>query len=147
MHDALHVADSISAHGDVCQNCFRLKQIWVKSPGEVLLQQHGKVMDEMTLKHSLCSHEHEGRSDGHNRAISLEDELICLQKHQQEMSATMEKVLCSLVEQQKLLTKEEEAQHLKQQQEITKLKAQVTELEEKNQILLEEKRQLIEVRH
>lgn len=138
-------ADSLSARGDVmCQNCFRLKQIWVKSPRDALLQQHEKVMEEMTLKRSLCSCEPEGKSDL-NRATSLEGELVCLQKmikHQQEMSAMVEKTLCSLVEQQKL----SEMQQFEQKQEITKLKAQVTELEEKNQTLLNEKRQLVEVR-
>ena len=138
-------ADSLSVRGDVtCQNCFRLKQIWVKSPRDALLQQHEKVIEEMTLKRSLGGCEPEGKSDL-NRAVSLEGELVCLQKmikHQQEMSATMEKMLCSLVEQQRL----SESQHFEQKREITKLKAQITELEEKNQILLNEKHQLVEVR-
>lgn len=96
------------------------------------------------LKRSLGSYKPEGKSDL-NRVTSLEGELVCLQKmikHQQEMSAMVEKTLCSLVEQQKL----SEMQQLEQKQEITKLKAQVTELEEKNQTLLNEKQQLVEVR-
>ena len=105
-------------------------------------------MEEMTLKQSLHKYEHEGNSDL-TRATSLEGELICLQKmikHQQEMSVTIERMLSSLVEQQKLSVKEEETRHLHQQQEIIKLKAQITGLE-KNQTLLKEKCQLIEVRH
>lgn len=78
-------------------------------------------------------------------SISLEGELVCLQKminHQlQEMSATMEKTLCSLIEQQKL----SEMDYLEQKQQITKLVAEVAELKEKNQTLLKEKHQLLEV--
>ena len=136
----------------MCQNCFRLKQaIWVKSPRDALPQQHEKVMEEMSLKQSLRSYEprapeQEGKSNFNRAAAtSLEGELLCLQKltkHQQEMSATMEKTLCSLIEQQKL----SEMSHLEQKQEIVKLKAEVAELEQKNQALLKEKHQLIEVR-
>ena len=136
----------------MCQNCFRLKQaVWVKSPRDTLPQQHEKVMEEMSLKQSLRSYEprapeQEGKSNFNRAAAtSLEGELLCLQKltkHQQEMSATMEKTLCSLIEQQKL----SEMSHLEQKQEIAKLKVEVAELEEKNQALLKEKHQLIEVR-
>ena len=139
----------------MCQNCFRLKQVWVKSPSrDALLQQHEKVMEEMNLKRSLCSYEppmaseQEGKRDLNRAAsvaTSLEGELLCLQKltkHQQEMSATMEKTICSLIERQKL----SELSNLKQKLEIAKLKAEVAELEKKNQALLKEKHQLIEVR-
>ena len=137
----------------MCQNCFRLKQVWVKSPSrDALLQQHEKAMEEMSLKRSLCSYEppseQEGKRDlnrAASAATSLEGELLCLQKltkHQQEMSATMEKTICSLIEQQKL----SELSNLEQKLEITKLKAEVAELEEKNRALLKEKHQLIEVR-
>ena len=80
----------------------------------------------------------------------MEGELLSLQKmikHQQEIFTTMEKMLSSLAEQQRLSTKEEETQHSEQQQTITKLKVQVKDLEEKNEALLREKHQLIEVRH
>ena len=131
----------------MCQNCFQLKQIWVKSPRHAFIQQQEKVVEEMALKQSLSSHEGhhlEGKSD-FDGATSLEGELVCLQKmtkHQQEMCVMVDKTLCSLLEQQKL----SEMKHLKQKQEITKLKAEVTELEDKNQTLLNEKQQLIEVR-
>ena len=75
----------------------------------------------------------------------MEGELLYLQKltkHQLEMSATMEKTICFLIEQLKL----SEVSNLEQKQEIAKLKAGVAELEEKNQALLKEKHQLIEVR-
>ena len=132
----------------MCQNCFRLKQVWVKSPRDAFLQQrHEKVMEEMSLKQSLCSYEPPKREEKSDlsRATSLEGELLCLQKltkHQQEMSATMEKTICSLIEQQKL----SELSNLEQKLEIAKLKAEVAELEKKNQALLKEKHQLIEVR-
>ena len=136
----------------MCQNCFRLKQVWVKSPSrDALLQQHENVMEEMNLKRSLCSYEPPSEQEGKrdlNRAASvatsLEGELLCLQKltkHQQEMSATMEKTICSLIERQKL----SELSNLEQKLEIAKLKAEVAELEKKNQTLLKEKHQLIEV--
>ena len=54
----------------------------------------------------------------------------------------MEKTICFLIEQLKL----SEVSNLEQKQEIAKLKAGVAELEEKNQALLKEKHQLIEVR-
>ncbi len=129
----------------MCQNCFKSNKIWVKSPTDALLQQHERVVEEMTFKRSLRSYEPPaGKSDLH-RATSLEGELLYLQKltkHQQEMSATMEKTLCSLIEQQKL----SEMTHLEQKQEIVKLKAEVNELEKKNLALVKEEHQLIEVR-
>ena len=141
----------MSAHGEQCQNCsFQLKQIWVKTPSDTLLQQHEKVMEQIAAKQSLnCNYKCE-EEKGDSRATTLEGELLCLQKmikHQQEMFTTMEKMLSSLAEQQRLLTKEEETQHSEQQQTITKLKVQVKDLEEKNEALLREKHQLIEVRH
>ena len=61
----------------MCQNCSRLKQVWVKSPSRdalgLLQQRHEKVMEDMSLKRSLCSYEpleqlQEGKRDLHRAA-------------------------------------------------------------------------------